>query len=311
MSEPVAPRTPDVAAFPRPEGVAVTQRIFETDQVITGEAVALKVHPASPVQLIAAGVLDFGVTVALALATTVFLSLTGSLSSEASATYLILGLVVAVILIPATVETVTGGRSLGKWVLGVQIVRDDGGSIRFRHAITRSLVSLLEIYASLGSIALIATIANSRHKRLGDLLAGTYPISANVSTQLPPPLVMPGELIPWARQADVTRLPGTLAWRIRQFLNTTSQLDPVNRDRIARGLASEVSPLVSPPPPPDTHPERFLAAVLVIRRDSEYRNLSRQDAAISRMLPDSLPFGLTGAPAGAEAGPAEPADRTA
>lgn len=291
MSEPVAPKNRAVHAFPRPQGEDIPERIYETDQVITGEAVALKIQPASPVQLIAAGMIDLFLSIGVAMAALVFLSMVGSLDPEAATTYVILALVLAVVLIPATVETVTQGHSLGRWALGVQIVRDDGGAIRFRHAIIRSLAGLFEIYMTFGSIAFITTIANMRHKRLGDLLAGTYPVSLNTGAQLPPPLIMPLELFPWARQADVSRLPGTLAWRVRQFLNTTSQLDPAHREQIGRSLAAEIRSYVSPPPPP-AHPERFLAAVLVVRRDTEYRNsLSTQENLRSRVSA-TLPYGL-------------------
>src|SRR5690625_2423969 len=139
MSEPVAPKNRAVHAFPRPQGEDIPERIYETDQVITGEAVALKIQPASPVQLIAAGMIDLFLSIGVAMAALVFLSMVGSLDHEAATTYVILALVLAVVLIPATVETVTQGRSLGRWALGVQIVGDDGGAIRLRYAIgTRS-----------------------------------------------------------------------------------------------------------------------------------------------------------------------------
>jgi len=291
MSEPVAPKTRAVHAFPRPQGEDIPERIYETDQVITGEAVALKIQPASPVQLIAAGIIDLFLSIGVAMAALVFLSLVGSLDPEAAATYVILALVLAVVLIPAVVETVTQGRSLGRWALGVQIVRDDGGAIRFRHAIIRSLAGLFEIYMTFGSIAFIVTIANVRHKRLGDLLAGTYPVSLNSGAQLPPPLIMPLELSSWARQADVSRLPGTLAWRARQFLNTASDLEPAHREQFSRSLAAEIGPYVSPSPPP-THPERFLAAVLVIRRDTEYRNSRSTQERLRSRVSATLPYGL-------------------
>lgn len=117
MSEPVAPKNRAVHAFPRPQGEDIPERIYETDQVITGEAVALKIQPASPVQLIAAGMIDLFLSVGVAMAALVFLSMVGSLDPEAAATYVILALVLAVVLIPAIVETVTqgarweGGRS--------------------------------------------------------------------------------------------------------------------------------------------------------------------------------------------------------
>lgn len=294
MSQPVAPGPHDVQAFPQPQGHDLPDRIFEHDQVVTGEAVALDIQPAGPILLIAGAVIDMVITYTVFIAAVTFLSAYGWLNASAAQTYTIVALVLAVAVIPAIVETVTGGRSMGKWIMGVQIVRDDGGAIRFRHAVIRSLVSILEIYLTLGSIALLSTLVNSRHKRLGDLLAGTYPIAVRASASLPPPLMMPPDLVPWAGQADVSRLPGRIAWQVRQFLNTGGQLDPNHRARIAQQLLTSILPHVSPAPPAQTHPERVLAAVLVIRRDAEYLHGQRLRSSLEARTERSLPYGLPG-----------------
>src|SRR5699024_6712048 len=146
-------------------------------------------------------------------------------------------------------------------------------------------------------------VANVRYKRLGYLPAGTYPVSLKTGAHFPPPLIMPLELSPWARQADVSRLPGTLAWRARQFLNTTSDLEPAHREQLSRNLAAEIGPYVSPPPPP-THPERLLAAVLVIRRDTEYRNSRSTQEHLRSRVSATLPYGLGTPPHSTTAGEA-------
>src|SRR5699024_8159511 len=144
------------------------------------------------------------------------------------------------------------------------------GAIRLRQALVRSVVALVEIWLTFGVFAIVSSVVNSRHKRLGDLLSGTYPLSSGADLSLPAPLLMPVELAEWARWADSSRLPGALAWRAREFLDRASQIEPAVRTRVGRELAAHVEPHVSPPPPWGTHPERFLAAVLVVRRDTEY-----------------------------------------
>src|SRR5690625_7862619 len=74
----------------------------------------------------------------------------------------------------------------------------------------------------------------------------------------------------WARSADIRAMPAGLALAARRFLDRTGTLDPASREQLGRQLAARVEPLVSPPPPWGTHPERFLAAVLVARRGREY-----------------------------------------
>ena len=53
---------------------------------------------------------------------------------------MLVAVVVVLIGYPAAMETFLRGRTLGKLVLGLRVVRDDGGPIRFRQALTRALV---------------------------------------------------------------------------------------------------------------------------------------------------------------------------
>lgn len=292
MSQPVAPTPNDVQAFPRPEGTDLPERIFEHDKVITGEAVALKITAASPVSLIAAGLIDLMFAYVMFVIPLALLSRYGQLDASAGMTYVIMSLVIAIFIIPAAIETATRGRSIGKWLVGVRIVRDDGGTTRFRHSIVRSLVAMFEIYLTFGSVALISTIASNRQKRLGDILAGTYPVSVTGDGLLPPPLLMDPSLTAWAEVADVSRLSQGLAWRVRQFLNQNRTLAPEHRVRLGTALTNEVMPFVSPPPPAGTHPERFLAAVLIIRRDTEFNNVTQTQAKREQRLSTRLPYGL-------------------
>lgn len=299
MTNPVAPQDtaahPAQVSFPRPQGRELPARINQQDQVMTGEAVALDIRPANPVQILIGGAIDVFVELSIAIATFLTLFRYGSLPlEEAESIYSIIGLVTGFIIAPTAVETLSGGRSLGKWILSVQIVRDDGGRVRFRHAFIRSLVGIFEIVLTLGSGALIATLVNSRHKRLGDHVAGTYPISLELSELLPPPLRMPPELASWASRTDVSRIPASLVWQIRQFLNTNANFVPEKRASLAAELASRASAHVGTPPPEGTHPERFLAAVLVIRRDIEYRNQQRIESDLEAQLPSQPPYGLDG-----------------
>lgn len=289
MSEPVAPPTRPAHAFPRPDGDEIPERIFEHDQIVTGEAVSIRIQPASLIQLVGAGIIDLALGFTILIATITLLVYLESYNLQKFPTYQILGLVLGFVIIPAVIETLTNGRSLGKWITGVQILRDDGGAIRFRHAITRSLVGLIELYGTSGALALFSTFANRRHKRLGDLLAGSYPVSLNPARRMSPALIMPSELYSWASIADISRIPPALTWRIRQFLNTSSQLHPAYRAPLGHDLAAEALPFVSPPPPEGTHPERFLAAALIIRRDGEYARESESEVS---PVSASVPYGL-------------------
>src|SRR5690606_17814134 len=185
------------------------------------------------------------------------------------------------------VETLTRGRSLGKLATGIRVVRDDGGPIRMRHALVRALVGIGDLWLTLGAMAVISAILTRRGKRVGDILAGTYAVRIRGDDRALPPLIMPPELAAWAAGADIRRLPDGVGLAARQFLSRTGSMDRRAREDMGRQLAARIEPLVSPPPPWGTHPERFLAAVLVARRDREYavglRAREREDAEAAQV----------------------------
>lgn len=296
MTHPVSPPPSNThqppASFPRPQGSEIPARIYEPDQITTGEAVQLDIRPATPFATILGGAVDLGIHLGIVLATYVMLLFYAGGTPALNDSNVILALVIGLIVFPTVLETLTRGRSVGKWITGVRIVRDDGGALTFRHAIIRSLLGLFEILMTSGSIAVISTLFTQRHKRLGDLLAGTYPIQVDEASLLPPPLRMPPELVGWAQRVDVSRLPVSLAWDIRRFLNYNSELTPTRRHGRAQALAAAALNYVSLPPPPGTHPERFLAATAVIRRDIEYRHNLQVESQLRQQLHHPAPYGL-------------------
>jgi len=60
-------------------------------------------------------------------------------------------------------------------------------------------------------------------------------------------------------------------------------LVPESRARLARSLAAEAAPFVSPLPAAD--PERFLAAVVALRRDRDLTALRLEDARMASLAP--------------------------
>ncbi len=164
------------------------------------------------------------------------------------------------------------------------MVRDDGGPIRMRHALVRALLAVIEIIFSLGSIALITSLLNVRGKRLGDLLAGTFVLRERGGAAAVPLPGMPMHLATWAVGADMARLPDGLAVGARRFLAGAPGLHPASRHQLGSDLAAQVSRFVAPPPPPGTHPEAFLAAVLVERRRRDHERLARLEHARAARL---------------------------
>lgn len=256
------------------------------NELVTGEAVALDLRPASFVLRAAGAMIDFVVYVGayvLLLLLLISMADTFGLDEAVSAALGITALVLCIVVAPTAVETISQGKSLGKLAVGARIVRDDGGAIGFRHAFMRALTGILELFMTLGGLAVVVALLNGRSKRLGDLLAGTYSQYERVSKVTPPVYGVPSELAEWAKTADVARMPDALARRIAQFLQQSAKFTPDSRQRLARELATEASVWVSPVPIADA--ELFLAAVAAIRRDREYAALQLEKRGLDALAP--------------------------
>ena len=266
------------------------------DEILIGEGVVLDARPASFATRMLGALIDVA---ALVVVGTAVLALAGNiidgLDPAAGAALGITALVIVTVAIPATVETLTRGRSLGKLAMGIRVVRDDGGPVRARHAIIRALTGVLEMWMTAGGVAMLTSIAHPQGKRLGDLLAGTYAVRVRGGQRSLPPLLMPPELAGWVRAADIRRLPDGVALAARQFLGRAEKLHQASRVRLGTELAAEIEGYVAPGPPPGTHPERFLAAVLAERRDREYAHAmraagtARSEAVLLHRLPHAVP----------------------
>ena len=264
-------------------------------ELVTGEAVVLDLRSSSFVLRAAGTIIDyllyFGSYIGIIV---VMFSLADQFGlDQALLTAIsIVGLVLCLVVIPTAVETATHGKSLGKLAIGSRIVRDDGGSIGFRHAFIRALTGVFEIFMTFGGMAAIIALLNGRAKRLGDLVAGTYSQNERVSTVATPVFGVPTALAEWASTADVATLPDALARRVAAFLAQAASLTPATRERLSHELADEVSVFVSPVPAANA--ELFLAAVVSVRRDRESAALGLERSGLERLAPvlGGLPRGF-------------------
>ena len=278
---------------------ASSERMMTPELMITGEAVAREITPASVGLRLLSGLIDYGLYAAGAALTPTTRSaiqshLLPGLSNAAAIAQVSVLVLMWMVAIPLTIEVLSRGRSAGRLITGCRVVRDDGGAIRLRHILVRTLTAVIEVWLTQGIPAVCSCIVTKRGKRLGDLLAGTYVINERSGAMSAPPLIMPPELAGWAARTDIRRLPGNLALAGRTFLQRTATLQPAARARLGADLAARVLLFVAPPPPADTHPERFLAAVLCERRDRELA-MNLHDRAVEGrdvLRLERLPYGV-------------------
>lgn len=258
------------------------------DGTLTGEAVALDLHPTGFALRAAGALIDVAayVIVFVVLLMSLFTAIAPlGVEDAVLAALVVATVVVGFVGIPLTVETMTRGKSLGKLAIGGRIVRLDGGAIGLRQASIRALVGFLEFYLPplFGGTAALFGLLTARTQRLGDLLAGTYCQYERVSGRVKPLFGIPPELAAWARIVDVARMPTQLSRRIGQFLSQATQYTPDRRARLAADLAAEAAEFVAPIPPVSA--ELFLAGITVVRRERETEALRLERERLARLQP--------------------------
>ncbi|MGW1158541.1 RDD family protein [Streptomyces sp. NPDC002519] len=242
-------------------------------ELVTGEAVALELRPAKLPSRVLSVLIDL--VVALTAYVIVLIALVTSTSGLDDAAQIAMSIAVFVLVPvggPIAVETLTHGRSLGKLACGLRVVRDDGGPIRFRHALVRGAVGVVEILMTFGVIACIASLVSARGRRLGDVFAGTLVVRERVpagrTAAVPPP---PPWLAGRFSELDLSAVPDGLWLAIRQYLTRMQYLDPQVGWAMAERLASDLAVRTGAPVPHGVPPAAYLAAVVQERQAREAR----------------------------------------
>ncbi|WP_369037946.1 RDD family protein [Streptomyces adonidis] len=277
-------------------------------ELVTGEAVTLELRPAKLPSRALAVLLDLVVVgLVYTVVTIVLVISTASLDEAAQFALSIAAFILVLVGAPIAVETLSHGRSLGKMACGLRVVRDDGGPIRFRHALVRGAVGVVEILMTFGVVACIASLVSARGRRIGDVVAGTLVVRERVpvgrTAFVPPP---PPWLSGRFAELDLSAVPDGLWLAVRQYLTRMRQLDPQVGWAMAERLASDVAACTGTAAPHDVPPAAYLAAVVQERQVREARRAFRSGAAVGgHGVPG--PFGPPVRPQAPAAAPYPPA----
>ncbi|MFE0422460.1 RDD family protein [Streptomyces sp. NPDC058953] len=250
--------------------------------LVTGDAVVLGLQPAKLPSRALAMTIDLVLVWGLFLLVSFVLTLTtASLDPAAGAALAVASFLLVAVGMPISVETLSKGRSPGKLACGLRVVRDDGGPIRFRHALVRGAMGVVEITGSLGVIACIASLVSARGRRIGDVFAGTLVVRERVPTgrdgRVPPP---PPWLAGRFAALDLSAVPDDLWLAIRQYLTRSGQLDPAVGWSMGVRLADEIVRRTGARAPEGVHPGAFLAAVVHERQTRDARRAFGTEAVI-------------------------------
>lgn len=238
----------------------------------TGEAVALELPIARiPTR---AGAFFVDVIMQLILGWTLMMGivsilLPSGLDSAWLATAVLVTTVTVLVGYPVTCETLSRGRTLGKLIFGLRVVRADGGPIDFRHALTRGLAGAIVDFWMLGgfgAIAMISSLCSPNARRVGDVLAGTVVVHGQQTLPIPALAVPPPWLADWATRLDPTPLPDDLALAVRKYLTRLRTLTPEAQIHLGNALTDAVCARLGITRPGDYPPPQILGSIMAERQ---------------------------------------------
>jgi len=188
-------------------------------------------------------------------------------------------------------ESLNGGRTPGKAMTGLRVVRVTGGPVGLRASLLRNVVRLVDWLPSLYAVGAVLILLTRNHQRLGDMLAGTLVVRERTAVSrlaegtpwnqqaqwatpswsgapapgapgpgwASPPW-LPPELAHW----DVTQVSVEELSVVQRFLVGRGGYTVEARGRLATDLASRLWPRVAGPTGP-MDPEAFLEAVVLVK----------------------------------------------
>jgi uncharacterized RDD family membrane protein YckC len=137
-------------------------------------------------------------------------------------------------------EVLNSGRTPGKAMNGLRVVRESGAPVTFGTSAVRNVIRIIDILPGTYIVGMTSILATRRNQRLGDLAAGTLVLREPRS--LPPELrLSPSVQAPaWDTSAVTPQELDTVA----AFLSRRGGLDAGARIQIAAELAGRLRPKV-------------------------------------------------------------------
>ena len=178
---------------------------------------------------------------------------------------LVIGLFGAVLILfgyPAIMEAAWRGRTVGKAAFGLRVLTREGAPIRFRHALIRSILYIVDGFLLGPAIGVLCLLLTSDTVRVGDLVAGTMVIRERTGAAPPAPWAFPPPYgyEQYVATLDVGGLNGQDYELVRGFLLRAGQLSPEARFALAIELSNPILRKLRLTAP-SMHPEVFLQCV--------------------------------------------------
>jgi uncharacterized RDD family membrane protein YckC len=160
-------------------------------------------------------------------------------------------------------EVLNSGRTPGKRLNGLRVVREDGSPVTLPSSAVRNVLRLVDILPAWYLVGMTSIFVTRRNQRLGDLAAGTLVIHDR--RRLPSELRLPQSTVPPPATWDTSAIGAQELEAVLAFLARRDELTPDARLQVATELAKRLRPKVGGPVGGETA-ELFLERLALAKR---------------------------------------------
>lgn len=209
-----------------------------------------------------ARLVDLAIQLVVALVLAMFLAWVGGAGMSPTLLFLVV-LVFTLLVWPITMEVLWRGRSVGKAMFGLWVISADGSPAQPRQSVVRGLLALIDIYLSLGFVAVLSAMFSPAGQRLGDMAASTVVVRHRSRRESGNPVVFypPVGYESYVSDLDVSSMTPEEFSLVREFLLRVNQLSPAARSGEALSLAEAVRKRIHHDLPASLDPEVWLVCV--------------------------------------------------
>jgi uncharacterized RDD family membrane protein YckC len=153
-------------------------------------------------------------------------------------------------------EVRNSGRTPGKALNGLRVVRVEGHPVGFLTSAIRNVIRPIDFLPSAYLLGATVILATRKNQRIGDLVAGTLVVRERRAQLDPLPRIATQASNVWASW-DTSQITAEEVAAVRQFLDRRGSIESSARATLAKTLSARLRPKVTGVPP-DVHGERFL-----------------------------------------------------
>ncbi len=246
---------------------------MEYDDVLTistPEGVEMRLTLAGPASRFVSAIVDILIQLLLLVCVAVVLGLAGRSGLGGGGVAVLLWFVLSfgvITFYDVFFEVFRSGRTPGKQLNGLRVVRVEGHPVGFVTSAIRNLLRPIDFLPSAYLLGAVVILSTRKNQRLGDIAAGTIVVrerfaAARKPDELAASLAVPRPQVasPYATWDTSTITPEELS-AVRQFLDRRYSVDDAARSQLAVTLAERLRPKVSGAPA-DLRGEQFLLALV-------------------------------------------------